>query len=305
MSPRLCLGTAQFGLDYGVTNKIGKPKKNEIIQILHQAKQGGIEYIDTAQAYGNAEVLIGDANIIKSNFKLINKFTLPSEGFLEKKVFHHLEENLKRSLENLRVTKFDSFLLHNHTDLFQKESYKLIDWMTSLKARSIIKRIGISIYDLEDLDHIPIENFDIFQVPLSLYDQRFKKSGVIHKLKKMGKSIHVRSIFLQGLILEKPYKWPDYFSDVFRSHHDFIYQRLLHNDINMLEAALCFLSNEDDIECILFGVTTVAELKQILNTWRSCKNIIKKMHDIKIDFAFDKTNETDPRIWENLKNSKN
>ena len=304
MSPRLCLGTAQFGLDYGITNKIGKLKINEINSILHAAKKEGINYIDTAQAYGNAEVLLGDAYPIENNFKLINKFSLLGKRSLEKNVIYELEENLNNSLQNLRISQIDSFLLHDHNDLLIEESYKLIDWMISLKARSIVKRIGISIYNLEDLDQIPIETFDVFQVPLSLYDQRFKNSGVINNLKKMGKAIHVRSIFLQGLILDSPSNWPDYFSEVFRSHHKFIYESVSQKNMNMLEATLSFLFNCSEIECILFGVTSISEFNQILSTWKSCKNISKKFNDLKLDFAFDKTNETDPRFWESLKTSK-
>ena len=52
---KLCLGSAQFGLDYGITNKKGKLDFNEVKEILGFAEDCGINYIDTAQDYGNAE----------------------------------------------------------------------------------------------------------------------------------------------------------------------------------------------------------------------------------------------------------
>ena len=57
--PQLCLGTAQFGLDYGVTNLLGQVSEKSIAQILHTADDLGIHWIDTAQAYGNAETILG------------------------------------------------------------------------------------------------------------------------------------------------------------------------------------------------------------------------------------------------------
>ena len=59
MQPYLSLGTAQFGMDYGVTNKSGKIESKDIIEILKYANKIGINFIDTAQAYGQSEKLIG------------------------------------------------------------------------------------------------------------------------------------------------------------------------------------------------------------------------------------------------------
>ena len=65
MKMKLCLGTAQFGMNYGITNQMGKPKDNEIDLILKSALNNNIFYFDTANAYGNSEIILGN--------KLINK----------------------------------------------------------------------------------------------------------------------------------------------------------------------------------------------------------------------------------------
>ena len=44
---------------------------------------------------------------------------------------------------------------------------------------------------------------DMVQLPYNIIDQNFETSGWIKKLKKMNIKIHVRSIFLQGLLLMK------------------------------------------------------------------------------------------------------
>ena len=56
----LVLGTAQFGSDYGVANKVGKPNKQEIFKILTSAWESGIRKYDTAPDYGPSEAILGE-----------------------------------------------------------------------------------------------------------------------------------------------------------------------------------------------------------------------------------------------------
>ena len=62
---RISLGTAQFGLDYGISNKSGKIEPKEVDKILSFAKKNGIKSIDTAQAYGESETVLGKYDINK------------------------------------------------------------------------------------------------------------------------------------------------------------------------------------------------------------------------------------------------
>ena len=54
----LCLGTVQFGLDYGIIGQ-KKPPLEYAVNCLDYATQNGIAAIDTAAAYGNAEEVVG------------------------------------------------------------------------------------------------------------------------------------------------------------------------------------------------------------------------------------------------------
>ena len=60
MSSRIILGTAQFGIPYGISNKKGKIPKKEIFKILDYAFRKNIRYLDTASGYGKSEQIIGD-----------------------------------------------------------------------------------------------------------------------------------------------------------------------------------------------------------------------------------------------------
>ena len=56
---KLCLGTVQFGMDYGVQGG-SRPSVNEAVAMLDFAVQNGVDAIDTAAAYGTAEEVIGE-----------------------------------------------------------------------------------------------------------------------------------------------------------------------------------------------------------------------------------------------------
>src|SRR5947208_2581542 len=73
MSNKLALGTVQFGLDYGINNASGKVSIKDIADILCRAKKEKVVIIDTAQAYGNSEEILG--NIGVHEFDVVTKFT--------------------------------------------------------------------------------------------------------------------------------------------------------------------------------------------------------------------------------------
>ena len=60
MNKKLVLGTTQFGLSYGINNKVGQVSNNEVVRILDYAYEKGLDVLDTAPVYGNSEKLIGD-----------------------------------------------------------------------------------------------------------------------------------------------------------------------------------------------------------------------------------------------------
>ena len=99
-------------------------------------------------------------------------------------------------------------LLHNTSDLSSKSKIKFIEELKKLKDSGMVQKIGISIYNSFDLDDINLDSIDIVQAPLSIYDQRLLRNDTLSNIYEKGILIHIRSIFLQGLILQKPELWP-------------------------------------------------------------------------------------------------
>ena len=91
MVNQLCIGSAQFGLDYGITNLNGKVKEREVKEILNLADKFKVKFIDTAKSYNDSEEVIGRNLSKKNKIKIITKFKIDKDisnenlyDFLEK-----------------------------------------------------------------------------------------------------------------------------------------------------------------------------------------------------------------------------
>lgn len=190
---KLCLGTAQFGTDYGIANPTGKVGKEEVIKILKYASYLGVDFLDTAHSYGHSEKVLGE--FIENNkpgFKVVSK--LPP---LTDKGVCRIETLFFESLADLKLDKLYGYLIHKFDDYLScKEVWAVL---RSLKRKGLVKKIGFSLYNPCELERLFSEKveFDIIQVPYSIFDRRF--SGNFEALRANGVEIYVRSVFLQGL----------------------------------------------------------------------------------------------------------
>ena len=190
MSNKIILGTVQFGLDYGVSNKKGIPSNKELKEIFSLAENNGIFLLDTASGYGNAEKRIGD--ISNGNFKIITKISNIDNA-------QSIENQIKKSLFNLKSDFIYGCLFHNTNELL----HNLFLWeeLNKLKKLGLIKKIGVSLYHPKNLENLLSLKIipDIIQIPFNIIDRRFEP--YFERLNKLNIEIHVRSIFLQGLLI--------------------------------------------------------------------------------------------------------
>jgi aryl-alcohol dehydrogenase-like predicted oxidoreductase len=245
VSGKLGLGTVQFGLSYGISNKKGKTSKEEVEKILSSAHKNGIELLDSASAYGDAEEVLGGNNL--SNFKVVSKFLPPSEG---QKVINQL----RKSLQNLGLNQIYGYLAHRPMELLNHpEQWKELK---RFKAEGTVKKIGFSLNEPEELEKLLEKGYepDLIQVPYNFFDRRFE-SG-IKNLKEQGCEIHTRSAFLQGLFFMDPNELNEYFDEV----------KPLLKQIQELEplsgALLKFVLEKPFIDKVISGVEDEAQLLQ-------------------------------------------
>jgi len=288
---KLTLGCAQFGMNYGYTNQNGKVDEEEVANIIDYAFKNNINNFDTAQSYGNSEEVLGKFTSKYPDIKITSKFSSLSNEFYTDKDINTWEENFKISLNKLRVSRIDSFLIHNVNDLKKNGKEILYGWLKSLVQRKLINNLGISIYSSFDLEDISLEKFNIVQMPISLYDQRLIENKTCEKLARKKIAIHARSILFQGLLLTNSNNWPKSISKKFKLHHDRLLNSLSKELI--IEMTLRFISYYKFIETALIGVTSLDELKEIVQI----RNNLKILNNSFSEYSWNSDLDLDPRIW--------
>ncbi|WP_188502478.1 aldo/keto reductase [Pontibacter amylolyticus] len=192
---KLILGTAQFGLDYGISNVHGRLAQGEVVALLGKAAEAGITTLDTAAAYGESEASIGMALHGSGSFRIITKYPPNAPG---KPTEHALGESLQR----LGPGKIYGYLLHSYSTYQNKPA--VLAELQDLKAQGKVEKIGVSLYHPEEavaLLHADAP-IDIVQFPYSVFDRRFER--VLPDLRSRGIETHARSIYLQGLYFMGP-----------------------------------------------------------------------------------------------------
>jgi len=286
-TPKLCLGTVQFGMPYGITNQAGQVPEAEVRRILALAAASGIDLFDTAQGYGMAETVLGRCWVKDAPRRLISK--LPAGTPRQSR-----EKSLITSLQRLQTPKLDGFLLHRASDLLAPDGEVLLTWLEDLRHRGLVERIGVSIYDASELEDLPLDRLQIVQLPLSVYDQRLICNGTVGRLQDLGIAVHVRSVFLQGLLLQSPQCWAAHLSPALRRHHARWLECLNQEAINPLSGALGFIKVCEGIEAVLVGVLSMNELVEVLHAWNQPNSLPA---DLVGTWAWANPADLDPRCW--------
>ena len=279
---KIILGTAQFGNNYGIAND-NKCSERTSVNIIKFAEKNKIKEIDLATLYNNLDI-ISKANLKK--FKIILKINIKNSDY------NNFNNKIVKEIKNTELKikkKINTILIHNQNFFKFKNSKLIFKKLLILKKKKIINKIGISIYDIKLIPYI-IKKFkiDIIQLPFNIIDQRLDNQYYLKILKKKKIKIHVRSIFLQGLLLQK--KIPDElknFNSIFEEYKNFC--KSLKK--KQLEICLNFISSFKFVDKIVIGVNSKKELIEILRNKEQTIKIAKLSKRQKISQLID------PRKW--------
>lgn len=257
---RFALGAAQFGMNYGVANNLGKPTQGEVKDIIACAKFHGIDTIDTAISYGDSEKSLGEIGV--DNWKIISKLpeALRDSVDVSKEIWSMVDGSVRR----LKVERLYGLLLHRPQELLEKNGDNIYRAMQEIKKEGLVQKIGISIYDPELLEDIMAHfDFDLVQAPFNPLDQRLISLGYASSLKSKGIELHVRSIFLQGLLLmqheQRPAKFQRW-SLLWGIWHKWLNDE----ELTPIQACLGFVKSFPDIDRVIVGVESKDQLIEIL-----------------------------------------
>jgi aryl-alcohol dehydrogenase-like predicted oxidoreductase len=273
---KLVIGTANFGLQYGINNSEGKLKSNKIKQLLLYANKNGIENIDTANAYNNAEETIGDIISNKMNFNITTKISGYTAGMMATEI--------AESFVNLKVKKIYGLLHHNFNN-FKKCSKINKDFFLSYKDKYYCEKIGFSIYKPSELEWLFENNinFDIIQIPYSVFDRRFEQ--YFEKLKSRNIEIQARSIYLQGLAFKNPNDLSNHFNNAKKQLENLCYYT--NKKYTISDLCLGFLMMNKYIDKIVTGIDNIEQLKKNIEISNKYKYDTELEKDFNIKYNLD------------------
>jgi len=255
---KLCLGTAQFGMNYGVNNTTGQPNQEEINTMLNMAYKNRVLFLDTASAYGMSELSIGSfiENNKNSGFNIITKL---SPGITDEKI---ITQKVEQSIENLKINSMYGYLIHSYSDFINDNS--IFNKLINLKSTYNIGKIGVSLYLPSELINLLENNIsiEIVQIPYSILDTRFEK--LFPELKKRNIEIHVRSVFLQGLLFKKPESLKGKLIS-FHNHLKKINEICMKNKIDVDQLALGWVLKNKQIDKIVVGIDNIQNLSRLID----------------------------------------
>ncbi len=267
---KLGIGTAQFIKNYGFMKK--KIKLDKYFKTLNNSK---INLIDTAQEYSDAEELIGKYLSLKK--KIITKVK-PMREISQSKKLEFFKKSLETSMKKLKREKIYGLLLHDENDIFQNDDfYKFIE---EIKKNKIIKKFGYSTYDIfKDNIYKRYFNFDLIQAPFNIFDANSRKIKMFKQIKK-NKEIHIRSIFLQGLVLNEQNANSSYKSikDKLNIMDNLISKK---NIKNRYQYVISLINNLNIADYCIIGCLNHYEIEN-LNKFKSSKINLKDLYKFQI-----------------------
>lgn len=205
---RLVVGAAQLGGAYGIANRTGQPNQATCQALIKTAISNGAAYLDTARAYGNSERVIGKSleDGWQGRAKVITKLSpmldCPPDAS-EQVLNAFIDASVFQSSAALRSDKIDVLLLHRSSHLFDWEGRA---WrrLLSLQQAGMVGELGVSVQSPEELSQaLDIPEVRYVQLPFNLLDWRWDEviSKIFEVKSRRSLVVHVRSAFLQGLLL--------------------------------------------------------------------------------------------------------
>jgi aryl-alcohol dehydrogenase-like predicted oxidoreductase len=255
---RLGLGTAQFGLDNPNCSQRGRSPEKEAADSMAIAGRAGVAVLDAAVSFAGAEAALG-RNMPRPNpFRVIAKAARPDKGA------DYVEAEARASLTRLGLQAGDTIMVQTAGDLFGPQGMAMWDRLKKMKDEGLFRRIGVSAFASDDPVGLA-RRFkpDVVQAPVSLLDQRLIVSGALAELKGLGVEVHLRSIFLHGLLFLPPDRVPAALKGA-SARLSRVRRIIAEGRSDPLQAALGFALSRQEAATVVVGVASSAELQAVL-----------------------------------------
>ena len=281
---KLGLGSGQFPLDQAPVR--GKPPQIEVREILDIAARSGLPLFDVAGRATHAETLLGQVMPRPNPFRVTISTARPDRGP------DFVEAEVRATLRRLNLEQADVLLAPSAGDLMGAHGLALWDRMLRMRDAGLARKIGVSLYASDDPIGVS-RRFrpDVVQAPASLLDQRLLVDGTLAALCHLGVEVHLRSIFLNGLLFLPPDRVPSQLKGA-AARLSRARRLIAEGRSDPLQAALGFALSRPEASAVLVGVTSAAELQAVIAAASS------PPPDLDWDeMAIDDPIALDPRRW--------
>lgn len=269
---RLALGTAQLGMDYGVANRRGKPGMDVAVEIVRTAWGKGIRFFDTAQAYGDSEMVLGRCfrelgRLVREDRPMVISKIDPSISITQ---VDRITAKVEESLDRMGLEELWGLMLHREAFL-EAGVGALRDLSRKLKQEKRIRYFGISVYSPEKaLEALNRDEIDLVQVPFNVFDQRAMEQGVFSLGMEKNKRVFVRSVYLQGLLLLAPEELPEGLSfarDVLGGYHELC----MRTGVSAAQFALSYVAQKALDSILVIGAEAPSQVGENVAFFRACR----------------------------------
>ena len=285
MKNKLVVGTAQFGMPYGIANQNGKVQNNEIEAILDLAWERGIDTLDTAKVYSHSEEVIGDY-LRKHPNQPWTICTKISDG--DSDLFHQFQDTVEK------LSIHPTIILAHSASLYLEKSFHK-DLKSLMEVKSISK-IGVSLYTENEIKQILKSDFkpDIVQLPLNILDARLYHNNILKQLTQIGIEIHVRSVFLQGLFYLHFSEIKNRFSDAL-PYLEKLKSIAADSELTLAELSLLWVTSLSEVSKVIIGVDKTSHLITHLNTLG--KQVSSSIFEEALAVIYNNENVLNPSLW--------
>lgn len=281
------LGTAQWGLNYGISNQKGKTQTPEIKAIIKLANANGCHTFDTSSAYGSSETIIGELTTDAS--EVITKLSTMKDRITAE--ITPLKTELLASLVRLKRSHVSGLLLHDASDLLSPNAHKVFRQLEQLKELGYASKIGVSVYSFEEARRITRDfPLDIIQIPYNILSSTVENLYILGDLRSCGVEVHARSVFLQGLLLMDPDALPSNLK-VFGSYIFKLKKLALEQNVSLAQYLMQFPLDDNKVDKVVLGVANINQLAEQVQEYPPIDySVLEKLN-------FKNYTLLDPRNW--------
>jgi aryl-alcohol dehydrogenase-like predicted oxidoreductase len=252
---KLGLGASQFPSGAALR---GRPPEAEVRDMLIACARADLGFLDAGGAAPSCESMLGEHLPRPVPMGVLIRSVRGERGP------DGVETEVRATLTRLRLTKARAVVVQSASDLFAPSGQALWDRLKLLRDAGLFDQVGVCAYASDD----PVglcRRFkpDLLQAPASLLDQRLLLDGSLMAVREMGIEVHLRSIFLNGLLFLPPDRVPAQLKGA-AGRLSRARRMIAEGRSDPLQAALGFALSRPEADAVIVGASSAAELAAVI-----------------------------------------